>query len=373
MEKRVFSSALIAASFLLTGTAFADIRVGVAGPLTGPNTATGLQFRKGAELAAQNINDAGGIGGEKIVLEFGDDVSDPKQGVSVANKFVGDGISFVIGHYNSGVSIPASDVYAENNVLQVTPASTNPVLTERGLPSVFRVCGRDDEQGKLAGDFISRNMKGKVVAIVNDKTAYGQGIADEAKKALNAGGMTEVSYDSINVGDKDMSALIAKLKSNKVDVVYFGGLYTEAGLFLRQSADADYKPVLVGGDGITSNEFTAVGGPAVEGALMTFGPDPRKNPSAAAIVKKFRDDGFEPEAYTLYSYASMQVIAEGIKRAGSADPQTVAVKLHEGEPIDTVIGKLAFDDKGDRKDADWTMYEWKPTAEGRLTYSEVRR
>ncbi|MBC8129551.1 MAG: branched-chain amino acid ABC transporter substrate-binding protein [Rhizobiaceae bacterium] len=372
MKKYLLSSVALAAGLMFAGAAMADIKIGVAGPITGPNASFGAQLQKGAEQAVADINAAGGINGEMIVLEIGDDVSDPKQGVSVANKFVGDGVQFVVGNFNSGVSIPSSEVYAENGIFQITPASTNPTFTERGLWNTFRTCGRDDQQGVVAGKYISDNFKDKVVAVIHDKTPYGQGLADETKKAMNAAGVTEALYEGINVGDKDFSALISKMKAAKVDVLYYGGLHTEAGLIIRQGADQAFKPVLMSGDGITSDEFASIGGPAVEGTLMTFGPDPRNNPAATAAVEKFRAAGFEPEAYTLYSYAAMQVIAEGVKRAGSVDPQAVAAKLNEGEPVETVIGSLAYNGKGDRKDADYTMYVWKPNAEGKITYSELK-
>ncbi|KAB0680101.1 branched-chain amino acid ABC transporter substrate-binding protein [Aureimonas leprariae] len=371
MKKHLISSAALVAGLLLSGTAFADIKVGVMGPLTGPNAAFGAQLQKGAEQAAKDINAAGGINGEKIVVELGDDVSDPKQGVSVANKFVGDGVQFVVGAFNSSVSIPSSDVFAENGILQVTPASTNPKFTERDLWNVFRTCGRDDQQGAVAGKYIADNFKDKKVAVIHDKTTYGQGLADETKKAMNAAGVKEVMYEGVNVGDKDFSSLISKMKSAGVQILYWGGLHTEGGLIVRQGADAGFKPTFMSGDGITSDEFVTIGGPAVEGTLMTFGPDATKNPAAANAVKEFRDAGFNPEAYTLYSYASMQIIAEGIKRAGSADPQAAASKLRDGEPVSTVIGNIAYDSKGDRKDADYTMYVWKPNAEGKITYAEI--
>ncbi|KQT54162.1 amino acid ABC transporter substrate-binding protein [Aureimonas sp. Leaf454] len=371
MRKYLLSSAAMIASVLLTGSALAEIKLGVAGPLTGPNAAFGAQLQKGAEQAVADINAAGGINGEQIVLTLGDDVSDPKQGVSVANKFVGDGVTFVVGNFNSSVSIPSSEVFAENGILQVTPASTNPTFTERSLWNTFRTCGRDDQQGAVAGGYIASNLKDKKVAVIHDKTTYGQGLADETKKAMNAAGVTEVMYEGVNVGDKDFSSLISKMKAAGVEVVYWGGLHTEGGLIIRQSADAGFKPVVMSGDGITSDEFASIGGPAVEGTLMTFGPDPRKNPASADAVAKFRAAGFEPEAYTLYSYAAVQVIAEGIKRAGSTDAQAVAAKLHEGEPITTVIGSLAYDAKGDRKDADYTMYVWKPNADGKITYAQM--
>ncbi|WP_237153555.1 branched-chain amino acid ABC transporter substrate-binding protein [Oryzibacter oryziterrae] len=372
MKKFLLSGVALAAGLVVSSAAYADILIGVAGPLTGPNAAFGAQLQKGAEQAAADINAAGGINGEKVVLEFGDDVSDPKQGVSVANKFVGDGVKFVIGHFNSGVSIPASEVYAENGIMEITPSATNPVFTERGLWNTFRTCGRDDQQGAVAGGWIAKNFADKKVAVLHDKTPYGQGLADETKKAMNAAGVKEVMYEGVNIGDKDFSALISKMKEAGVSVVYWGGLHTEGGLIIRQSAEAGLKAQFMSGDGITSDEFAAIGGPAVEGTLMTFGPDPRQNPAAADAVAKFRSAGFEPEAYTLYSYAAMQLIASAAKTAGSLDPQAVADVVHKGDAISTVIGNLAYNEKGDRKDADYTMYVWKKNAEGKITYEMIK-
>ncbi len=295
-----------------------------------PNAATGAQMKNGVEQAAADINAAGGILGKKIAVEFGDDVSDPKQGVSVANKFAGDGVKFVIGHYNSGVTIPASEVYQENGILEITPASTNPTVTERGLWNIFRTCGRDDQQGKVAGTYILAHFKGKKIAFVNDKTTYGKGLADETLKTIKAGGMNEVLYEGINTGEKDYSALISKIKQSGADLVYFGGLYTEGGLIVRQMRDQGVKAPLMGGDGITSDEFASVGGPGVEGTLMTYGPDPRNKPEAKAVVAEFRAKKFEPEAYTLYSYAGVQIIKQAAEAAKSLDPKKVADKMHSG-------------------------------------------
>src|SRR5246500_4297786 len=189
-----------------------EVRFGVGGPITGPNAATGAQMKNGVEQAAADLNAAGGISGQQITVEFGDDVSDPKQGVSVANKFSGDGVKFVIGHYNSGVTMPASEAYQENGILEITPSATNPKITERMMWNIFRTCGRDDQQGAVAAAYILKNMKGKKIAIVHDKTTYGQGLADETKKAINAKGMKEVLYEGINIGDKDFSALVSKIK-----------------------------------------------------------------------------------------------------------------------------------------------------------------
>jgi len=368
MKKSLLSAVALTALIAFGGSAWADVLVGVAGPITGPNAAFGAQLQKGAEQAAADINAAGGINGEQIKVSVGDDVSDPKQGISVANKFVGDGIKFVVGHFNSGVSIPASEVYAENGIVEVTPAATNPQFTERGLWNVFRTCGRDDQQGGIAGAYLAANFKDAKIAVVHDKTTYGQGLADETKKAMNAKGVKEVMYEGVNVGDKDFSALIAKMKEAGVSIIYWGGLHTEAGLISRQAADQGLKATLVSGDGIVSNELASIAGDAVAGTLNTFGPDPRLIPANKDLVEKFRAQGFEPEAYTLYAYAAMQAIAEAATAAKSNDPQAVAKALHEKGPFKTVLGDLSYDAKGDPTLPGYVMYEWKKGADGKYTY-----
>src|SRR4030088_444557 len=286
---------MAAAVVVSASGASAQIKVGVAGPLTGPNAAFGAQLKNGAEQAAVDINAKGGINGQQIQLSFGDDASDPKQGVSVANKMFGDGVKFIIGHFNSGVTMPASEVYQENGMYVITPAATNPKITERGMWNVFRTCGRDDQQGQVAGKYILAKFKGKKIAVVHDKTTYGQGLADETKKAINKGGIKEVLYEGVNVGEKDYSALVSKIKASGADLVYWGGLHTEGGLIIRQMRDQGVKAPLMGGDGITTDEFASIGGPGVEGTLMTSGRDARNNAGAKDAVAKFRAKKFEPE------------------------------------------------------------------------------
>jgi branched-chain amino acid transport system substrate-binding protein len=351
----------------LAGSAAAQVKFGVAGPITGPNAATGAQMKNGVEQAAADLKT---ILGQKINVEYGDDVSDPKQGVSVANNFAADGVKFVIGHYNSGVTIPASEVYQENGILEITPASTNPTVTERGMWNIFRTCGRDDQQGRVAGAYILAHFKGKKVAFVNDKTTYGKGLADETLKTIRAGGMKEVLNEGINTGEKDYSALISKIKQSGADLVYFGGLYTEGGLIVRQMRDQGVTAPLMGGDGITSDEFATVGGPGVVGTLMTYGPDPRNRPEAKAVVAEFRKKGFEPEAYTLYSYAGVQIIKQAAEAAKSLDPKKVADKMHSGMTFHTVLGPYSYDKKGDITKLDYVMYIWKKDPSGKITYVE---
>src|SRR5262245_7226581 len=211
MNKLLSAGVALWASMALAGTAAAQIKIGVGGPITGGSAAFGAQLKHGVEQAIEDINAAGGILGQKLTLVVGDDRADPKEGVSVANKFVGDGVKFVIGHFNSGVTIPASEVYQENGILEITPAATNPKVTERKMWNIFRTCGRDDQQGGIAGSIVAERFKGKRVAVIHDKTTYGQGLADETRKAMKAKGLTEIFYEGVNKDDKDFSALVSKL------------------------------------------------------------------------------------------------------------------------------------------------------------------
>lgn len=370
MKKLVTLGLAAGLAFAMADSASAQLKMGVLGPVTGPNAAFGAQLKNGAEQAVADINATGGILGQKITLSVGDDVSDPKQGVSVANKFAADGVKFVVGAFNSGVTMPSSEVFQENGILAITPASTNPRVTERGMWNIFRTCGRDDQQGAVAGAYILKHFKGKKIAVVHDKTTYGKGLADETIKAMAKGGMKEAVYEGVNTGEKDYSALVSKIKQSGADLIYWGGLHTEGGLIVRQMRDQGIKAPLMGGDGITSDEFASVGGPGVEGTLMTYGPDPRGNAAAKAVVEKFRANKFEPEAYTLYSYASVQIIKQAAEAAKSLDPKKVAAVMHSGAKFKTVLGEISYDKKGDRTNLDYVMYIWKKNAAGKVTYAE---
>jgi branched-chain amino acid transport system substrate-binding protein len=354
---------------LTVGSAQAQVKIGIVGAITGANAAFGAQIRNGASQAVEDINKAGGINGQKLEIVIGDDAGDPKQGVSVANKFASDGVKMVVGHFNSGVSIPASDVYLDAGIIQVTPASTNVKFTERGMWNTFRTCGRDDQQGAVAGTYLAEHFKGKKIAFIHDKTPYGKGLADETLKALKAKGGKEVLFEGINPGEKDYSALVSKLKSADIDAVYFGGLHTEAGLIIRQMRDQGLKAPMMSGDGITDKEFVQIAGPGAAGTLMTFSPDARKNPKAKAAVAAFKAKGIDPEAYTLYSYAAVQVLAKAMAETDSSDGKKLAEWLHQGKPTQTAIGEIAYDKKGDITRPDYVMYEWKKGADGKIDYT----
>ena len=349
----------LGASLALSTTALAQemISVAVAGPMTGGESAFGRQMENGAKQAVADLNAAGGVLGKKLKLEVGDDACDPKQARSIAEKFAGAKIPFVAGHYCSSSSIPASEAYADGNVLQITPASTATKFTDRGLWNVARICGRDDQQGGVAGEYIAKNYKDKNVAILNDKTSYGKGLADETKKALNKAGVTEKMFEAYNKGDKDFTAIVSRLKRDNIDLVYVGGYHQESGLLVRQMRDQGLKTVLMAGDALADKEFATITGPAGEGTLFTFGPDPRNKPTAKAIVDRFKANNIDPEGYTLYTYAAMQVWSQAVTKAGTTDAKKVMDTIKAAE-WDTVMGLLSFDEKGDIKQTGYVVYKW---------------
>ena len=347
------------------------IKIGVAGPITGPYAKFGEQLVKGATAAADKINASGGINGKQIEIVQGDDQCDPKQARAVANKFVNEKVHAVVGHFCSSSTIPASEVYDEANLLQITPASTNPKVTDRGLAAVFRVCGRDDQQGNVAGDFIAKQLKAKRVAIIHDKDTYGQGLADATKARLQSNGVKEVLYEGITRGDKDFNSLVTKMKGLKVDTIYFGGIHTEAGLIVRQSREQGLKATFFSGDGIVTNEFAEIAGPATDGVLMTFGADPRNLPEAKEAVAAFRATGYEPEAYTLYSYAALQVVANALAANDLSNNGAKLAAYLKANSFSTVMGNKEFDSKGDLKVTDYVVYKWGPAGDGKYTYKEL--
>ncbi|MDX3926794.1 MAG: branched-chain amino acid ABC transporter substrate-binding protein [Shinella sp.] len=359
MKMKMLSGVTFAASLALASAAHADIVIGLVAPLTGPVAAYGDQVKNGAEAAVAEINKNGGILGEQVVLKLADDAGEPKQGVSAANQIVGEGIRFVVGPVTSGVAMPASDVFAENGVLMVTPTATTPELTAKGLPNVLRTCGRDDQQAEVAAQYVLKNLKDKKIAIVHDKGAYGKGLADAFKAGLNAGGVTEVLYDSVTPGDKDFSALVTRLKAENVEAIYFGGYHPEGGLLARQLHDLSVKATIIGGEGLSNSEFWAIGNEAAAGTIFTNASDALKNPDSATAVKVLEAAGIPPEAFTLNAYAAVEVLKAGIEKAGSAeDSAAVATALKSGEPVSTAIGKLTYGETGDLTSPSFSLFKW---------------
>lgn len=365
-SKAILATGLLFAGMLGTqmiadAQAADDVVIGIAAPFTGSSASVGEQFRRGATLAVENINKAGGVLGRKLILDFQDDASNPTQGVAIANKLASAGVGFVVGHFNSSVSIPASDVYSEAGMLQISPGSTNVMLTSRGerYNMLFRACGRDDQQGQMAGSYILKNYSGKNIAIIHDQTTYGKGLADEVMKAIETGGMKTTIYQGVAVGDKDFAALITRMRQAKIDVMYFGGLYAEAGLLIRQSREQGLQAQLLSGDGLSSDTFGTIAGPASDGVLSSDAPDQRDYPTAKAVVEQYRAQSYEPEGYTLRTYASVQIIIEAATRAKSLKPADVAKEMHKSQPFPTVIGDIAFDKNGDLATSDYVFFQWK--------------
>ena len=335
------------------------IRVACAGPMTGSNAAAGDQMKIGAQQAVADLNAAGGVLGRQLALSIEDDACDPRQAVSVANKLAGQRTVMVAGHYCSGSSIPASKVYGEEGVLQISPASTNPKYTDEGGWNTFRVCGRDDQQGQVAGSYIAQHMRDKRVAVLHDNSAYGKGLADETKKAMNAAGKQEAIYSAYTPGERDYSAIVSRLKQERVEVIYVGGYYTEAGLIIRQAKEQGLNATLIGGDALVTNEFWSITGAAGEGSLMTFSSDPRKRATAAAVVQGFRARNVDPEGYVLYTYGAMQIWAAAAAKAQSVDARKVAEALKRQGPWNSVLGSTAFTPKGDVTVPDYVFYVWR--------------
>ena len=332
--------------------------VAVVGPITGQYASFGAQMKNGGEMAVADINEAGGLLGKKLDLSIGDDACDPKQAVAVANQMTAGGAKLVAGHYCSGSSIPASKVYADGDMVQISPASTNPTFTDdRAGPNIYRVCGRDDQQGGIAGKYLAAHFADKNIAFVDDKTAYGKGLAAETKKAMGEAGKQAAMEESITAGEKDYSALVSKLKQANIDIVYFGGYHTEAGLIIRQMRDQGMSTILMGGDALITQEFWSITGDAGEGTLMTFSPDPRKNPAAADLVKRFKDKGIEPEGYVLYTYAALQAWKQAAEKAKSVERDEIVKALNDTE-FDTVVGKFKFNEKGDPNLPPYAVYRW---------------
>jgi branched-chain amino acid transport system substrate-binding protein len=267
--RTLFISALI---FFTRAACAQDIKIAVAASMTGPLAESGDEVKRWAELAAKDINAAGGVNGRRIVLTVEDDACDPKQAVSVANHVVGEQIALVDGHSCSNASVPASAVYAEYGVLMMTPSSVNSRLTDaafaKGWSTIMRLYARDDKQGKMLGAWLADRYRDKKIAFVHDKSTYGKSLADQVKANLNSAGVQEILYEGINPGEKDYTAIIGKLKAVGAEVLYYGGYPTEGGLIVRQAADQGAKFQMVTTSSFVTPEFWLIAGPAGEGNLV---------------------------------------------------------------------------------------------------------
>ncbi|MBN9047379.1 MAG: branched-chain amino acid ABC transporter substrate-binding protein [Rhizobiales bacterium] len=355
---------LLAGSAIASGLMFAQayaadtIKIGVAGPLTGPNAVFGEQVYDGVAAYVNGVNAAGGINGKKIELIKGDDACEPKQAIAVANHFVDqDKVQAVIGHFCSSSTIPASEIYNDAGILEMTPASTNPTVTDRGLETVFRGCGRDDQQAVVAGAFLLDTLKRDKIALIHDKDTYGQGLVDAVKKTIEARGVKPVLYEGLTRGERDFNALVTKIKSSGANAVYFGGLVPEGSTLIRQIKEQGLDVVVVSGDSFAQKELVAAaGGPAnLKNVYYSATPDPLADPSTKGVQEALKKANITPANYTLYGYANAQAVVAALKAGDDVKAQE---KWLRSNTVDSAIGKITWDEKGDIKDFKFVFYKF---------------
>jgi branched-chain amino acid transport system substrate-binding protein len=333
------------------------VKIGTAGPMTGDQSAFGQDQQNGVRLAVDEWNRRGGVLGKKIELLVGDDQHDPKQAVFVANKMVNEGVTGMVGHFNSSCSIPASRIYNEQRIPMITHGSTNPELTEQGFKGVFRVCGRDDQQGVKAAEYVINELKISSVAILHDKTTYGQGLADEFRKGVE--GKVKVTYHGgVTQGDKDFSAVLTNIKTGNPELIYFGGIYPEGGLLVKQARALGIKAPFMSGDGVIGEEFLKIAGSDAEWTYVTFAPDVNKIPSAEGFVEAYTSKYGKPGPYSVYAYVAANILLQGVKDANSTDGARISEAIHRMK-YDGALGAIEFDEKGDVKVSPYVIWQVK--------------
>ena len=355
-------ASLTGALVLSAGISFSHaadtIKIALAGPVTGPVAQYGDMQFIGAKMAVDQINRAGGVNGKKLEALVYDDACDPKQAVAVANKIVNDDVRFVVGHLCSASTQPASDIYEDEGILMITAASTSPDITARGYELIFRTIGLDSMQGPTAARYIINSVNPKNMAVIHDKQQYGEGLASTVKTAVEKAGIKVALYEGVTAGDKDFSALIAKLKKEKVDFVYYGGYHPELGLILRQSAEKRLKVTFMGPEGVGNKDISAIAGDASEGLLVTLPKSFDQDPANAQLVAAFKARNQDPSGpFVFPAYSAVQVMAEGMKLTRGEQPEAVAKSLRNNS-FKTPTGTLGFDHKGDLKDFSFVVYEW---------------
>lgn len=348
------------ASALLFSSAFAadTIKIGVAGPFTGANATFGEQVFSGVSAYVGDVNANGGIKGKKIELVKGDDACEPKQAVAVANRFVDqDKVQAVIGHFCSSNTIPASEVYNDAGILEMTPSSTNPTVTDRGFDNLFRGCGRDDQQAVVAGSFILDTLKRDKIALIHDKDTYGQGLVDAVKKTIEARGVKPVMYEGLTRGERDFNALVTKIKSSGANAVYFGGLIPEGGPLIRQLKEQGVDVAVVSGDAFAQAELVAAAGGAqnLKNVYYSATPDPLADPSTQGVQDALKKANITPANYVLYGYANAQAVVAALKAGDELKAQADYLR---NNTVDSAIGKITWDAKGDIKDFKFVFYSF---------------
>ncbi len=346
------------------------IKIGHVGPISGPIAHLGKDNENGARMAVDEINAAGGLKlGEKtykLELVAEDDKSDPKEGPITAQKLMDAGVVAVVGHLNSGTTIPASKVYAENGVAHISPSATAVSLTEQGFKTTFRVVARDDKQGAVLAQFAHETLKARNVAIIDDRTQYGQGLADEFEKSIKAANVKVVAHEFTSDKATDFNAILTKIRALKPDVIMYGGMDATAGPMAKQIQQLGIKATLIAGDGACSPEFVKLADKAASILKCSMAGEAVEKFTKGEEFKAHYKAKFasEVQLYSPYSYDAVYVIAEALKKAGKPDRAAVAAAL-PGVTLSGVTGEIAFDEKGDIKSGAISVFEVK---DGKLEY-----
>lgn len=340
--------------------ASADIVIGFAYPLSGPYALTGQRNKIAVEMAVRDINENGGVLGEQVTVVAADDGCGLEQSVKAARKLIRAGVQAVIGHMCSHSSLLAAGLYETANVLMITPDSTHPRLTEEGRRNVFRLIGRDDRQGELAGDFLADRWAGEEIAILHGGSTYGEGLAAAARKRLRARDEVEAIYDFYVPGQEDFTALVARLRRERIAVLYVGGYGPDAGRIVRTARRQGYDLQVIGGDGLGMDEFWSIAGEAGEGTVYSGRPDAIDLLKAAGLLERFQSRGLGTRGGGIGAYAAIQVWAQAVERAGAIRVAEVAKVLRRAR-LNTVLGPVTFDEKGDCEGAKW---QWKVWSDG---------
>lgn len=356
---------LLGLSLTCSAQAQPPLKIGIAGPFSGPVAQYGAMQQAGAKAAIAHINEQGGIKGRLLEPVMYDDACEPKQAVTVANRIVRDKVGFVVGHLCSNATQPASDIYREENILVIT-GSTNPGITLRGYNNLFRTIGIDSEQGKTAVDYIRTQLRPHRVAIIHDKQQYGKGVAMIVKQGLEQAGIEIASVDGINSGEKDFSALVSKLKRANVDLVYYGGYHPELAQIMRQARASALQVTFMGPEGLGNKDIAYLSGEAVEGLLVTLPAryDLRaENQAITAYLQAQGVDSSGPFVWT--SYAAVQALAQAMQQSDNLEPTTVADTLHHIQ-VKSVIGPISWDTHGDLQGFRFNVFQWHADGTGTI-------
>src|SRR5688572_21335686 len=336
------------------------VKIGSASPLTGPQAHIGIDIRNGVQLAiedanAQNIE----IGGKKIRFELRaeDDEANPPKATTVAQKLVDSKVAAVVGHFNSGASIPASKIYSDAGIPQISPASTNPKYTLQGFKTAFRVVAHDDQQGPVLGRFALDNLKAKSVAVIDDSTAYGQGLADAFERTIKEGGSKILAREHTTDKDTDFKAILTKIKGRNPDLIMFGGIDPQAGPMVKQMSELGIKARYIGGDGMQTPNFIKLAGAPAEGVMASMPGLPKEQmPGGKDFMSKYKAKyNAEVELFAPMGYDAVMVFIDAMKRAGSTEPAKFLPEVGKTQ-LQGVIGPIAFDGKGDLVNGPITIY-----------------